>query len=495
MNRSMFTQSGELVTISRLKIKEKWKFLRSLRFRITVILVTIGIVPCVILEKSIVNSYEDRAVSVRSITVKNQCDIICNQLIQQNYMEDPGSDVINGQLSMLTNIYGGRILIIDQDFRVIKDTYDMDRGKTIISQEVIQSFQGKETSQYDRKNNYLEMTVRIQNTETKETLGVMLVSISTDEIRANMKILETKGMTILSIIALLVLVFGYLLAGILMKPFQKVTRSIEDITDGYLDESISVPDYLETELITDAFNKMLTRVRTLDDSRQEFVSNVSHELKTPLASMKVLADSLNGQEGVPVELYQEFMQDIVSEIDRESKIIEDLLTLVRMDKSVATLNITSVNMNDLLEMTLKRVKPLAQKKNIELLFESFRPVVAQIDEVKMTQVISNLVENSIKYNVEDGWVHVSLNADYQYFYIRVEDSGIGIPEESINKIFERFYRVDKARSRETGGTGLGLAIVRNIILMHHGTIKVHSEENIGTTFTMRIPLNYVENQQ
>ena len=348
-----------MVTISRLKIKEKWKFLRSLRFRITVILVIIGIVPCVILEKSIVNSYEDRAVSVRSITVKNQCDIICNQLIQQNYMEDPGSDVINGQLSMLTNIYGGRILIIDQDFRVIKDTYDMDRGKTIISQEVIQSFQGKETSQYDRTNNYLEMTVRIPNTETKETLGVMLVSISTDEIRANMKILETKGMTILSIIALLVLVFGYLLAGILMKPFQKVTRSIEDITDGYLDESISVPDYLETELITDAFNKMLTRVRTLDDSRQEFVSNVSHELKTPLASMKVLADSLNGQEGVPVELYQEFMQDITSEIDRENQIITDLLSLVKMDKKVADLNITQVNINELLEQLLKRLHPIA----------------------------------------------------------------------------------------------------------------------------------------
>jgi uncharacterized membrane protein YfhO len=229
----------------------------------------------------------------------------------------------------------------------------------------------------------------------------------------------------------------------------------------------------------------MDRANETDQSRAEFVSNVSHELKTPITSIKVLAESLNTQENVPIEVYQEFMQDIVSEIDRESKIIEDLLTLVRMDKSVATLNITSVNMNDLLEMTLKRVKPLAQKKNIELLFESFRPVVAQIDEVKMTQVISNLVENSIKYNVEDGWVHVSLNADYQYFYIRVEDSGIGIPEESINKIFERFYRVDKARSRETGGTGLGLAIVRNIILMHHGTIKVHSEENIGmgTNFT------------
>ena len=406
-------------------------------------------------------------------------------------MEDPGSDVINGQLSMLTNIYGGRILIIDQDFRVIKDTYDMDRGKTIISQEVIQSFQGKETSQYDRKNNYLEMTVRIQNTETKETLGVMLVSISTDEIRANMKILETKGMTILSIITLLVLVFGYLLAGILMKPFQKVTRSIEDITDGYLDESISVPDYLETELITDAFNKMLTRVRTLDDSRQEFVSNVSHELKTPLASMKVLADSLNGQEGVPVELYQEFMQDITSEIDRENQIITDLLSLVKMDKKVADLNITQVNINELLEQLLKRLHPIAAQKNVELILDSFRPVNAEVDATKLSLAFSNLIENGIKYNNENGWVRVSLNADHKYFYVTVADSGIGIPEESIAHIFERFYRVDKSHSREIGGTGLGLAIARSAIVMHRGAIRVYSKENEGTTFSVRIPLNYV----
>ena len=392
---------------------------------------------------------------------------------------------------MLTNIYGGRILIIDQDFRVIKDTYDMDRGKTIISQEVIQSFQGKETSQYDRKNNYLEMTVRIQNTETKETLGVMLVSISTDEIRANMKILETKGMTILSIIALLVLVFGYLLAGILMKPFQKVTRSIEDITDGYLDESISVPDYLETELITDAFNKMLTRVRTLDDSRQEFVSNVSHELKTPLASMKVLADSLNGQEGVPVELYQEFMQDITSEIDRENQIITDLLSLVKMDKKVADLNITQVNINELLEQLLKRLRPIAAQKNVELILDSFRPVNAEVDATKLSLALSNLIENGIKYNNENGWVRVSLNADHKYFYVTVADSGIGIPEESIAHIFERFYRVDKSHSREIGGTGLGLAIARSAIVMHRGAIRVYSKENEGTTFSVRIPLNYV----
>ena len=146
-------------------------------------------------------------------------------------------------------------------------------------------------------------------------------------------------------------------------------------------------------------------------------------------------------------------------------------------------------------MVLTRLKPIAEKKNIEILFESFRPVVAEIDEVKFSQVISNLVDNAIKYNNIDGWVHVSLNADYQYFYIRVEDSGIGIPKESQDMVFDRFYRVDKARSRQTGGTGLGLAIVKKIILMHHGTVKLHSEEGLGTTFTVRVPLNYIEDNE
>lgn len=268
------------------------------------------------------------------------------------------------------------------------------------------------------------MTIGIQNPETKELQGVMLVSVSTVEIRSSMDILEQKGLLLLTIIMLVVLVLGYILSVYLMKPFQKVTRSIEDITDGYLNESISVPDYLETELITDAFNKMLARVRSLDESRQEFVSNVSHELKTPLTSMKVLADSLNGQENVPIELYQEFMQDITEEIDRENKIITDLLSLVKMDKKAADLNIEAVNINELLELVLKRLKPIAAKADVELIMDSFRPVNAEIDETKLTLAFSNLMENAIKYNKPGGWVRVSLNADHKYFYVTVADSGI-----------------------------------------------------------------------
>ena len=139
----------------------------------------------------------------------------------------------------------------------------------------------------------------------------------------------------------------------------------------------------------------------------------------------------------------------------------------------------------------KRLKPIAEKQHVDLVLESFRPVTAEIDEVKLTLAITNLVENAIKYNKEDGWVHVSLNADYQYFYLKVEDSGIGIPEDSLEHIYERFYRVDKSHSREIGGTGLGLAIARSAIVMHRGAIRVYSKENEGTTFSVRIPLNYV----
>ena len=140
---------------------------------------------------------------------------------------------------------------------------------------------------------------------------------------------------------------------------------------------------------------------------------------------------------------------------------------------------------------MKRLRPIAAQRNIELVFETFRPVTAEIDEVKMSLAFSNLVENAIKYNKENGWVHVSLNADHKYFYVKVADSGIGIPKEDAENIFERFYRVDKSHSREMGGTGLGLAIARSAIIMHRGAIKVYSDEGEGSTFTIRVPLTYV----
>ncbi|MDO4803685.1 MAG: HAMP domain-containing sensor histidine kinase [Lachnospiraceae bacterium] len=455
-----------------------------------VILILIGIIPCLVGTGMVVRGYRNRAVSLREISVKNQCEILRDFLTTEAYLDNPDSDIINNELSMLSNIYNGRILIVDSDFRVVKDTYDIDTGKTSVTKEVVSTFtSGKGTSSYDDRNSYILMTFPLSDASGVAE-GVMLVSVSTNEIVQNARVLENMGLVIVVLVMLAVLFIGYFLSGWLVKPFVRVTHAIEDVTDGYEDEAISVPDYTETVAMTTAFNQMLSRVRQMDNSRQEFVSNVSHELKTPLTSMKVLADSLNGQEGLPIEIYQEFMQDITQEIDRENKIISDLLSMVRMDKKAASLNIEECAIQDLLNGIVKRLRPIAENNKITLIMEPMPEVYAEVDESKLSLAFSNLIENGIKYNVEGGWVRVSMTSDRKYFYVTVADCGVGIPADQQEHIYERFYRGDKSHSTTIEGTGLGLAIARSAIVLHRGVIKVNSKEGEGTTFQVRIPLKH-----
>lgn len=480
---------------------------RSLKFRIFIIIFTVGIIPTMILNYAILQNYEKRAVEVRISDVQNQFRILANHLITYNYLSDTSSEIVNAELSMLSDLYDGRVIIIDQNCNIIKDTYGISEGKTIISEEVMRCMKGQTSSNYDAHNQYIEVTTPIvdQALEDKQqdmeesgnsgtvdnVKGVMLTSVSTDNIRTNAEILNNQA-TILQFLAMIFLfAIAWILSKALVKPFERITTSIHEIKDGYNTELIDVNDYEETEHIVKAFNELLGRMKVLDESRQEFVSNVSHELKTPITSMKVLADSLIAQEDVPVELYKEFMTDIADEIDRENKIITDLLSLVKMDKTSADLNIENRNLNELIELILKRLRPIAKQRNIDVLFESAREVNAEIDEVKLTLAISNFVENAIKYNHEYGYVKVSLDADHQFASIVIEDNGIGIPEEEQEHIFERFYRVDKSHSKEIGGNGLGLSIARNAILLHRGSIQIESEEGRGTKFTIRIPVIYV----
>ena len=462
-----------------------------MRFWLIVLFVVFGLIPCLASYVWTVKTSEQRAISVRTAEIQNQCTILSNQLNSYQYLTNPSSEVIDANLTQLTNIYNGRVMIINQNLDVIKDTYGLDEGKTMVSENVIRCLrQGKSTSYYDKKNRYVEVTAPVIS-EEKAVTGVMLASVSMDTVLDGTRMLRAQGGAVLIVVFLVVLSLGILVAGWFVRPLGRITASIENVTEGYESEWLHVGTFSETGQLSDAFNKMLGRLKQLNDSREEFVSNVSHELKTPLTSMKVLADSLLLQEDAPVELYKEFMGDMSEEIERENKIINDLLSLVKMDKTANTMNIKSENMNELIEKMLKRLRPIAATRNIELVYESFRPVTAEVDEMKISLAISNLVENAIKYNKENGWVHVSLNADHKNCYIEVADSGIGIPAEAQEHIFERFYRVDKSHSREIGGTGLGLAIARSAVVMHRGAIKVFSQPSEGTTFTVRIPLNYV----
>ena len=494
--------------LSRLKaLFMKIPVLRSVRIYIFLLLLVMGIVPSFVMRLGILRSYEERAVSLRISDTQTQFMIIANHLLNNNYLQDTSNEAINAELEQMSNLYDGRVLIINENFRVVKDTYGISEGRTIISEEVILCFQGENTANYDRKGSYIEMTVPIvesvsgtaannaassAKSEGAKIKGVLLATVSTDSIRATLELLRRNALIIEIVMVICIFGISVALSSILIRPFNRVTQAINEVKDGFTDEPICVQDYLETEQIVDAFNQLLNRMKVIDDSRQEFVANVSHELKTPLTSMKVLADSLMQMEDAPIELYQEFMQDIGSEIERENKIVNDLLALVKMDKTAAQLNIETVDVNELLELVLKRLRPIARQRDVEVVFESIRPVSAEIDEVKMTQVFTNLVENAIKYNKEHGWVKVLLDADHQFFTVEISDSGIGIPESDYDHIFERFYRVDKSHSREIGGTGLGLAITRNAVLLHRGSVKVSSVEGEGTCFTVKIPLTYVK---
>lgn len=479
--------------------------------RLFIIIFVVGLVPCVILHYGILSNYEARAVEVRTEEVETHLRALANHLITYDYLNDQSSELIGAELAEFSALYDGRIMVISDHLKVMKDTYSMSDGKTIVSPDVVKCLlQGNtgSTSNYDRRDGFIEIVTpiiatnytdsRSDNEESSLDVtgeevvkGVLLSSVSTVSIRNTLGILSRKALLLEVILILAVLLISLVLSTVLMKPFEKLSMEISAVKAGYSTDPIKAPAFVETEHIADAFNQVLARMNALDESRQEFVSNVSHELKTPMTSMKVLADSLVQQENVPVEMYREFMIDIKNEVDRENQIITELLTLVRMDRKDSKLNVKECSVNKMVELILHRLRPIAQKRDIELTMVSMREVYAEIDEVKMIMVITNLVENAVKYNRDHGKVRVTINADPYNFYISVEDTGVGIPQDSLDKIYERFYRVDKSRSREVGGTGLGLSITKSIILQHHGAIDVQSILGEGTKFTVTIPLTYV----
>ena len=429
-----------------------------------------------------INYYEKKAIDQRVRYTQKQCAVLSDQIVMNGFRnynmsslsDEAGENVF--EVEQLANNLEGRILLVDSRFKILADTYNRNCGKYLVTKETIHAMKGEEVAYRYIGKQYLQVITPIQdkNNDKSDVRGLIIAMVSLQNCNEMSEYLHDQRDNLVGIFFII-----------------RMQNELDIIAAGHQEEGLGQENFREFYNLSSSFNKIINRYKELENTRQEFVSNVSHELKTPITSMKILADSLLMQPDVPVELYEEFMNDIVHEIDRENQIITDLLTLVKMDKTQADLNITSVKINDLLEVLLKRISPIAEKRGIKIRLETMREVVAEVDEVKLSLACNNLIENAVKYNHDDGKVDVSLNADHKFFYIRVKDTGCGIPEDCQEQIFERFYRVDKARSRETGGTGLGLAITRNVVLMHKGSIRVHSKEGEGATFIIRIPLNYI----
>lgn len=463
-----------------------------MQFIIFITVFALSVFISVLFSKFLNDGYSEKVLSQKIDSIESQCRWLGNQVVGVEFMMDDSSNSLSTQTDELAASMNGRIIVIKSNYKIIKDTHTDFQDRFFLSNNLKKVMEGNVKHIVTNKGSYIETMVPIlSRTNSKQVLGAVIATVPQKDIMAAMLEMDQRENMLLVAFIVFGLSFSVVLSILLTKELSKVQKDLDFIAAGHEDESVTEVGFSEIRRIIRRFNEILSRMQTLENSRQEFVSNVSHELKTPMTSMKVLADSLLQQgDQVPAELYREFMGDIVAEIDRENVIISDLLSLVKMDKKAAKLEIANVNINELLEIIMKRLKPIAAQRNIELIFESFRPVTAEIDEVKLTLALSNLIENGIKYNQDNGWVRVTLNADHKYFYVKVADSGVGIPEDCQDQVFDRFYRVDKARSRDTGGTGLGLAITQNAVLMHKGEIKLYSKVGEGTTFTLRIPLKY-----
>ena len=291
-------------------------------------------------------------------------------------------------------------------------------------------------------------------------------------------------------IALAVSIFGGLaLAHKSLHPVDDITRRARRITAENLDQSLPAPameDEIGRLILT--FNEMIERLRTSFAQVRQFSADASHELRTPLTIIRGEIE-LSLRSKKTSEEYRRVLQSSLEEILRMSAIIENLLMLAKADQGGYRADFSEVNLGSLVEELYEDGEALAERKKILVALKGAAPITLVGDRVRLRQLFLNLIDNAIKYTPDGGTVALSIEQQNGTAVFTVEDSGIGIPKDEQGKIFDRFYRVDKARSREAGGSGLGLSIAKWIVELHRGTITVESDINKGSTFTVRLPLN------
>mgnify|MGYP001101177513 CR=1 FL=1 len=468
-------------------------FLKSMKFRLICLFMLIGILTGILIRTGILTAYEKHAVSNRSVDVIGQAKILANQMVSTDYINGAESESITSQLQQMSRIYDGRILLIDSSFHIIKDTYDLDTDKTIISEEVIKSFRGEDSMNYDVDNHYVEMTIPLttDNVESgeKSIIGVLLISVSTDSILANLEYMRNAALVLQIFGAVLLFAVSVFLSVRLTNPLKNMASSIAEIQNGYgtSDGELMIKDYSETVQISEKFNKLYSRMKMLDDSRPEFVSNVSHELKTPITSIRGYVELLESGMAQDPDTARDFLGRIKKEAMRMTNLVDDILMISRLESRGAKADIVTIRTVELLEDSLSSIAAQAASRGITV-HKECENFTIRADLRQMQELFNNLLTNAVKYNNEGGEIWVQVKHWGADMILTVRDTGVGIPAESQGRIFERFYRVDKGRSRKQGGTGLGLSIVKHIVNFYHGSVKVESEVGKGSTFTVKLQI-------
>ncbi|MDK2799404.1 MAG: hypothetical protein PWQ70_1023 [Clostridiales bacterium] len=431
-------------------------------------------------------SLEEYFFNQRGVELLTRANIIAN--ITSRYIEYSDT-LIKETIQALEIDKNIRVIVTDKEAKVLFDTAETNnlKGKVFIKEEVLKALKGDDVQSHFEEAAGWFVDAAVPIIKEREMIGVVYLSTSAQNIVEFLDDIRKNLYTIAIIVSILIGLLSSVLAGVITSPVEELTDVIKHMADGKLDQKVEVRGNDEIAQLGMAFNKMSERLNQLEEKRRQFVSNASHELRTPLSSIKLLAESLLQMQHLDLTIIKEFLSDINNEIDRLSRIIDKLLMLTKMDVNDKELEMKNVNIKELLQNVVKSLSPLARKKNIQLTLKTNEDIYVLIDEDKIWEAIFNIVDNSIKYTPNNGSVTISMEKSDYNIIIMIEDNGIGISDNEINKIFDRFYRIDKARARETGGTGLGLSIALSAVKLHGGEIQVESQVGRGSKFKIIIP--------
>lgn len=381
----------------------------------------------------------------------------------------------------------GRVLANDRTEEPTKEEYALLR-------EVVSALEGNDVFHCFYSNSAFVSTAAVPIVYRGMTIGAIYV-VEIDRVQGKLlQNLRDNLMHISIVITVVVLGIGTVLSQMLTVRVAALLKAIHIVGEGEYGHRLLSDSHDELSQIAEEFNNLTDRLQATEEVRRRFVSDASHEMKTPLASIRLLADSILHNEPMEPELTREFVTDIGDEADRLTRITEHLLTLSRLE-NLPSVERTPVDVGGVVNRVVAMLTPVADSAGVKLHWRFKADHVIRCTEDDLYRVCFNLIENAIKYNKPGGSVDVILSRDDEQILLEVLDTGVGIPEEDLPKIFNRFYRVDTARSRVAGGTGLGLAIVRETVRRHGGWVSAERRASGGSSFNVGFPAYVPEEEE
>ena len=475
--------------------KKSVPFFASLQVKYAMSYLVIFAVVLVLLNTYPVIASQELLFTSKRDSLKSQTAVMASALME---LESLSADQVARVMNMLDSMGLDRILVTDPAGLVLYDSAQeqQDGGgeesepafyRYALYQEVVSALRGSDVF-YSRYQDgsfcstaacpivYRGMVIgSIYILEIDEAQGALLLSL-----QQNLR-------NISLVIAVVTLVMSALFSKMLTARIAALLRAIRIVGEGEYGHRLQPVGRDELAQLAEEFNHLTDRLQTTEEVRRRFVSDASHELKTPLASIRLLSDSILQSDQMEPEVVRDFVNDIGAEADRLTRITEHLLTLTKLD-SLPAGKTEPVDLSQVTGRVLSMLAPVADAAGVTVESDLREGCTVLATEDELYQVGYNLVENAIKYNYTGGKVFVRVYRDGDQILLEVGDTGVGIPEEDLPKVFNRFYRVDKARSRAAGGTGLGLSIVRDTVRRHGGWVTARPRHPEGSIFTAGFPM-------